>query len=1144
MIRFINGGAASKREELFLNAVSDSAKNGRKIIVIVPDQFSFEYDKKLYDRLGAVRFNKLTTAGFNRLAELLENSFGGGNGTGNAGENAKIILMYKAVRTLRASGKICYYTKLADKNGLEKGVFVSQLIELVQQLRESGISSETVLAAAEKLKGNLAQKLTDIGRIYAEYMDQLEKAGLHDTVSSISMGVKIARENGYFKGADVFIDAFSNFSYDEMKMIELCFSQADNVTLSFVIDPDSVKNSIHPFRLPQTTFGILKNMAKNKGYEVVETEESDAFSEDIAFVCKNLLNISKPVFNGDNDNVRVLNADDVYSEATFVCAQIKHLTLQGYKYSDIAVILRNMQESGSVFESMLEKYDIPYFIDKADRISASSIVHYFTAVFSCITSRKYKTENILKLVKSPFFSPNKHNANMIEQYCLKWNIDGDMWSKEYFGLDISLVREESMLAHLRTIESLRKRIIDPFEKFKSVCSRGEIPASEMCEAFFELLSDMGVSQRTYSVVRTASLSGNDTQIELSRGLRQLWNSILSAVKSIYDCLENDKISLRQFYELFRVMVSQLSVSNPPQKMDCIRIADASHSRLSNIRAAFICQVNDGVFPKTITNNSLLSRVDISQLHGALGELGSDSGGMFAADVRNILMREELSCYNAVSAATDKLYITYINADLTGEEKLPSPMVFDVLKCFENKTNEKISEIPYDFFCTSEKTAFYIASEHFNDADPDVAAIKTSLLSGEYASRLSALSAGSEKLAENAKTKVDKQVSTHVFFENNTANISASQIDTYYKCPFSYFCRYGLRLRPVEVMDMSANHKGTLVHKVLEIIFSHKDENGELFLIKDDEETDELIKSIITECFDKYYNEILGSDFGKTHVFIYDYNLLKNVTYTIVKYVQSELLVSNYKPEATEYDFGADKNGRFIKFETDDGMTLSVTGSIDRVDKSVGSGREYIRIIDYKTGKIYLDKAHLMCGLNLQMLIYLDAYLKCEDSQNNSVASGIEYMSFGEKIEKYRDSSCTPENYKQIEKDAVLKAFKPKGIVNGAADIIQTFDNGSNTKLVYAPFKSDLKTTVSGEELNAIRKYAEQKVSDFGNALENGSFPMNAVGNVCDYCDYRTVCGRDKYGDTSGIEDNEELLEQQFESRINEIIKSEKGGEQV
>ncbi len=1142
MISFINGGVTSDREDMFIKSIETSARNGRNVIVIIPDQFSFEYDKKLYDRLGAVKFNSITTCGFNRLAELLENRFGGCNGTGIAGENAKIILMYKAVKTLRSKNELCYYTKLADKKGLEKGNFISQLIELVQQMRESGISCETASAAVMKLSGSLAQKMSDISRIYSEYMTELEKAGLHDSVSAISAGVATARENGFFKGADVFIDAFSSFSYDELKMIELCYAQADNVTISLVIDPDSVKNRIHPFRLPEITFGTLKLMANNKRYEIVQAHESSAYKDDIAFVSKNLLNVSKKTFDGTNESVRVLNSDDVYSEAAFVCAQMKHLARSGYRYSDMAVILRNMQDCASVFESMLERYDIPYFIDKADRISASSIVHYFTSIFACITSKRYKTENILKLVKSQFFSPNKHCANIIEQYCIKWNIDGEMWAKEYFGLDISLIKDESMLAHIQTVEKLRKRIIDPFEKIKNICASGEIPASQICEAFFGLLNEMGVSQRTYSVVRTASLSGNDTQIELSRGLRQLWNSILSAVKSIYDCLEDEPISLRQFYELFRVMVSQMSVSNPPQKMDCIRIADATHSRLSNIKAAFICQVNDGVFPMSISNNSLLSRVDMTQLSSALKGLGSGLEVTFGADVRYTLMREELCCYNAVSAATDKLFITYINADLTGEEKLPSSLVTDVLKCFEGKIDEKISQIPLEFFCTSEKAAFHTVIEHFRDNDPSVAAIKMSLDQTEYSDKIMAMKGGADRLFESIKTKADKEVSADAFFKDSVANISASQIDTYYKCPFSYFCRYGLRLAPIEVMDMSANHKGTLVHRVLEIVFSHKDDDGELSLLRNDDAADKLIKDLIDKCFAEYYVKALNSDFGKSKTFTYDYNQLKNVTYTIVKYVQQELLASNYKPDATEYDFGPDKNGRFIRFETDDGRTLSVTGSIDRVDKSIMNGREYVRIIDYKTGNIVIDEAHLMCGLNLQMLIYLDAYLKCEDKSKLKVPTGIEYMSFGKKVDSFRDNSIPEAAYSKKEKENLLAAYKPVGIVSSNKDILDTFDNSEDHSCTYAPFDQKGNGTVPNDEFEAIRKFAERKVISFGNALENGSFPMKPVGSVCNYCDYRTVCAREKYEDSTGIEDNEDSLKDKFRNTINDILNEGKGGE--
>ena len=231
----------------------------------------------------------------------------------------------------------------------------------------------------------------------------------------------------------------------------------------------------------------------------------------------------------------------------------------------------------------------------------------------------------------------------------------------------------------------------------------------------------------------------------------------------------------------------------------------------------------------------------------------------------------------------------------------------------------------------------------------------SLNNTEYASKLTRLSSGSDKLFESLKSNPDSDICTQSFFKDGTAVISASQIDTYYKCPFSYFCKYGLKLQPIEVMDMSSRHKGTLVHRALEIIFSHKDDSGELFLLTDDESTDELIRKLIADCFDEYYEQTLNSDFGKSKVFEYEYKLLKDITYTIVKYVQGELRSSAYTPISTEYSFGGENSGRVIKFETDNGRTLSVTGSIDRIDTATVNENKYVRIIDYKTGKIKLDE---------------------------------------------------------------------------------------------------------------------------------------------------------------------------------------------
>jgi ATP-dependent helicase/nuclease subunit B len=249
-----------------------------------------------------------------------------------------------------------------------------------------------------------------------------------------------------------------------------------------------------------------------------------------------------------------------------------------------------------------------------------------------------------------------------------------------------------------------------------------------------------------------------------------------------------------------------------------------------------------------------------------------------------------------------------------------------LNCFENKCDEKISEIPVEFFCTSEKAAFHTAVEHFRDPGTSVEAIKMSLNGTQYASKLAGMDMSSEKLAQSVKSSLDKELSTKAFFTDDTAVISASQIDTYYKCPFGYFCKYGLKLSPVQSMDMSAIHKGNLVHKVLETIFSVRDTEGEFLILNDCAETDDEIKKLIDKCFDSYYKTEFNLDFGKSQRFIYDYNSLRNLSYTIVKYVQAELIKSKYKPYSTEYKFGKDTADRIIRFETDGGRDGAYQGN--------------------------------------------------------------------------------------------------------------------------------------------------------------------------------------------------------------------------
>ena len=83
----------------------------------------------------------------------------------------------------------------------------------------------------------------------------------------------------------------------------------------------------------------------------------------------------------------------------------------------------------------------------------------------------------------------------------------------------------------------------------------------------------------------------------------------------------------------------------------------------------------------------------------------------------------------------------------------------------------------------------------------------------------------------------------------------------------------------------------------------------------------------------------------------------------------ELSASEFQPISFELGFG--RGGELPPVElTVDGVTVSISGFVDRVDGWVHDGRLYLRVVDYKTGRKSFDLTDIWNGMGLQMLLYL------------------------------------------------------------------------------------------------------------------------------------------------------------------------------
>ena len=1084
MVEIITGGIRSSREQLFIDRICAAAEN-EDVLVIVPDQFSFEYDKMLYERLGAKLFNKIKTTGFDRLAEDIVDEYGS-RAKDMANANAQMIIMYRAVRKFAKDGAVRYY-----KNSLAKASFIGELIALLPQLRQSGITPEALQLAGERLEGSVALKLLDLSQIFTNYICELENAAMKDQLSVMEEAAALADQTGVFSGKSVFLSSFNDFSFDERRILDTCIRDSVSLTVSLMIDDEyAARCRTHPFDVTVKTRQQISDMAKahNKELCAASADETAPHSADLTQLSKKLFDNDHVNYKSTNSDIKVMAADDMYEEADYICAEICRLVREEkYTYNDIAVTLRGLEGFAPVLESAMEKYDIPFFIDKRDSVDASAIVHYINTIFKTVLTRQPRTENIMKLIKSPLFGLLNYEISDLEDYCIRWNVDRDMWLEDFTGA------EGETPAQLERINKLRKSVIDPLLKFRTACA--DATAKQISEAFYELLGELRLSEQTYSLVKRVALSNNDTETEMSRGLKQLWSMSLSAVKSIYEILGNEKITLRAYYELYSLMLSQMKVSEPPQKLDCVRVADASHSRFGGVRAVFAAEVNDGIFPASIKNKGLMTEheKDLLRLTENIN---------IEANALSDLMHERLAAYTALCSPSDKLYVLYSRSDLLGNEKRPSTLVKEVCAIIGTSA-VNINTLPPDFFCTSYKTAYIKYIEHSRDNTASVSSIRDSLNgSAYYHERLSELG----RLSADKPYRLSPKAAEDTFFASTIATVSPTKLDNYFKCPFMYFCNYGLKLNRSQKIDIDGRYKGLMIHEVLEKAINT--ESGDPAAARRDfiGMQDDDIKVLIESSFENYYNEVFCGDFGKNKTFRYRFDSMKQQAFNIVKYVQRELELSSFAPVITEYKIENKDGADHLDLTLKDGRHIVLIGTIDRADICEDSeGRQYVRIVDYKFRKHADFKlGDLYCGLDLQMLIYLSILLETGNVVNPDMElrqAGVFYLKLiGDGKNYSADSELSEEALYEAACESAIRSFSRNGRITDLSDVNQLLERGINkTSLSHI--------TMSDPMFTAMRIFAKRKVVEYGDRLLDGDIDADPLEDICTYCNYAGICGR-------------------------------------
>ena len=200
--------------------------------------------------------------------------------------------------------------------------------------------------------------------------------------------------------------------------------------------------------------------------------------------------------------------------------------------------------------------------------------------------------------------------------------------------------------------------------------------------------------------------------------------------------------------------------------------------------------------------------------------------------------------------------------------------------------------------------------------------------------------------------------------------SVTELEDYLKCPFYYFSRRLLNLKPEILVDenLSPLLLGESIHKILHQFFESSKEDF-IKATHDPEKQKELIKKIesLTQAvFDDVHQrfpQILEGLWAQR---------LSRTSHTLKEFIKEEWRQLKdqhvYHPTHFEWNFGSQDHPP-LTLKTSAGKTISIQGRIDRID--VDAENNKFIVIDYKTGTSVTGAA-IQKGKSLQIPLYIAA----------------------------------------------------------------------------------------------------------------------------------------------------------------------------
>ena len=1078
-LKFIFGPSGSGKSQFLYNRIVEEseAHPERQFIVLVPEQFTMQTQKDLVAAHPAHGIMNIDVLSFARLAYRVFEETGGGQ-LPVLDDEGKNLVLRKIAGDFEGELKVL-------RGNMKKPGYISEVKSVISEFTQYDVGEEEICRVMETAgeDSNLSCKLEDILKLYlgfSEYLDKkyITKEELLDVLS---------REIGkseILKDSTVALDGFTGFTPVQNRLLRELMRCCREVVVTVIMDerenPFSYRSPYQLFSLSKHMVSSLSDIAKEEKIAVEEPEYlygkpvrfegNDALS----FLERNIFRCGREAFGREQEAVSVRGARNPREEAFAAAGEIRALVRERkYRFRDIGVIASDMDVYGDYLEEAFAAYDIPAFMDHKRSILLNSFVEYVRSLLN-MAEQGFTYESVFRFLRTGLSGIDYEDTCVLENYVIGLGIKGYKkwqcrWERLLKGMDAE---------DLRRLNRLRTQFVEKVDGFVFVLKQRQKTVRDITEALYEF---MVREELQLKLKRQEEMFLAEGELALAKEYAQVYRILMELLDKFVELLGDEAVSLKEYGKLLDAGLSEARVGVIPPSVDQLVAGDVQRTRLKDIKALIFIGANDAYLPGALLRTGLLSERDRERFQKE--KISLAPGGKEQAYIQKFYL------YMNLTKPSERLSVYFSKVSPEGKSMRPSYLIQEIRRLYPLlavsdeegrplRDRELTEDMGMDLLIKGfqgreltdrgwqELYAWYLRDPRLKERAERL------LLAGYYSRPSDGLT---REVAERLYGKD---------FED-----SITRIERFSACAFAHFLTYGLNLREREEYKFQAVDLGIICHSALEAFSKRLQRENIGWTELSDELRRQYIDESVEEAAADYGNLVLSSSERNAYMVVRMKRMLERTVWALAK----QLSAGDFEPAAYEFRF---KNGK-----------------IDRIDTCEDGDKVYVKVMDYKTGSRAFDVVALYHGLQLQLMVYMDAALGEQERRHpgmEAVPAGVFY---------YRLSDPVVDKGEEDTEAAVLKELKPDGLINLQDEVLEHLDRRREGESLAVPIKynkngslSKTSKAVPEEEFRLMMGHALKKIETAHQEIlmgETVAAPYRrGTESGCDYCGYRHVCGFD------------------------------------